>query len=349
MTKYVYVGCSARSKTAGPVNAMYRRPIDGESWEMCGLPDNTEVYNVILHPRDPNTLLAATNSGIWRSEDQGKSWTNLQPTEKGEIMFALHFHPNDPSIVYCGTGLVGLYKSTDGGSTWRKMPTPTVKDHFPGAMLTRIMRLAINPKDPDVLYAGMEVNGIMRSDDGGETWVDLNPQFLKFAEDPAMHSMIITKDPSEGLLDVHSISVSEAHPNSVFLACRMGMFRGDQRGTEWVDLDIGRYSEGKVRYGREIIPAPWDAREMYCCASDHARGTHGRVYKSVDGGENWERFDHGITTRAPMIGVGLDATDRNSVHIVTRLQSFSSLDGGRNWREIPMPSEAGSAVTIVVG
>lgn len=349
MQKYLYVGCSARSKTAGPLNGLYRRTPEGDTWDLCGLPDNTEVYNVVLHPDDSKVVFAATNSGIWRSNDQGNTFTLLQPSAQGEIMFAILFHPVDPQIVYCGTGPVGLYKSVDGGASWRKMPAPQVADRFPGAMLTRIMRMAINADEPDVLWAGMEVNGMMRSPDGGETWEDLNPEFIKFADDPAMQSMIITKDPTEGMLDVHSISVSPAAPGAVFVACRMGMFRGDNKGKTWSDIDIGRYSDGKIRYGREIIPAPWDPNVMFCCASDHARGTLGRLYKSVDGGKNWVQFDKGITTKAPMIGIAPDPADRNVFHCVTRLQSFTSTDAGNTWREVPLPAEAGSAVTIAIG
>lgn len=349
MQKYVYVGCSARSKTAGPVNALFRRTAESDRWEMCGLPDNTEVYHVTLHPNDTKVVFAATNRGLYRSDDQGSTWTILVETVTGEIMFSILFHPLDPQVIFVGTGPIGLLKSLDGGKTWRRMPAPNVSDRFAGAMLTRIMRMAISPHEPDVLWAGMEVNGLMRSDDGGETWTDLNDHLIALAKDPNLQSTIITKDPSEGMLDVHSISVSTAAPGAVFVACRMGLFRGDEKGAKWTDMGIGRYSEGQVRYGREILPAPWDPKVMFACVGNHARGEHGRLYRSEDTGANWKQLDNGVSVVTPMIGVAVDRDGQQSIHCVGRKQSFSSLDGGKTWRELPMPAEAGSAVTIAFG
>jgi len=85
----------------------------------------------------------------------------------------------------------------------------------------------------DVIWAGMEVNGAMRSDDGGESWTDLNDNLAALSRQPHLESALLTKDKAEGMLDVHAICVSPAAPETPFLALRMGLFRGEDRGMHW--------------------------------------------------------------------------------------------------------------------
>ena len=88
---------------------------------------------------------------------------------------------------------------------------------------------------PDVIYAALEVSGVIRSTDGGETWTDLSAPLIKLAEAPHLKSRIGSDIDSEGMLDSHAFAVSAAAPGTAFLAVRMGVFRTDDRGATWSD------------------------------------------------------------------------------------------------------------------
>jgi len=349
MQSYVYIGVSAR--TGGVVSGLFRRAVDGEAWQRLqgGLPDEVHVHAITVHPDDPAIVLAATGTGLYRSLDQGVNWVRLVEPAPGEQMWSVLVHPANHRTILTGTAPLGVYRSDDGGETWRLMPRPAIAERMVGAFPSRVMRLAGAPARPDEIWAGMEVNGAMRSEDGGESWRDCSDDLARLAKQPHLQSAILTKDKAEGMLDVHAVCVSPAAPGKAFLALRMGLFCSDDGGKSWEDLGIGRHA-AHLRYGRDIVVAPWDANVMYACVADAARGQAGRLYRSGDQGQNWAQFDHGIEVRSTMMAVALNPDDPEQAHCVTRLgQSFGTLDGGRSWREFLLPEGAGAAVAIACG
>ncbi|MGE0415673.1 MAG: WD40/YVTN/BNR-like repeat-containing protein [Acetobacteraceae bacterium] len=347
MPSHVYVGVSNR--TGGVVSGLYRRPEESDRWDLCGLPDGTHVHAIAVHPDDPAVVLVATSAGLLRSNDRGKTWTCLVEAEPPEQMWSVQFHPNDPRIILTGTAPLGLHRSDDGGRTWRRMPRPAIAERMVGAFPSRIMRMGIAPSRPDVIWAGMEVNGAMRSDDGGESWTDLSDELVALSHQPHLESAILTKDKSEGMLDVHAICVSPSMPETPFLALRMGLFRGEDRGAAWTDLKIGQHA-AHLRYGRDIVVAPWDPGTLFACVADSSRGDAGRLYRSDDIGTTWRQIDHDVTVSSTMMGVGLNPADPSRIHCVARRgQTFSTSDGGQTWREVSLPAEAGTAVAIACG
>ena len=347
MTQYLYAGVSAR--TGGTFSGLYRRPIEGDGWQAGGLPADTHVHAITTHPDDPAVVFAAASSGLWRSNDQGVSWVRLVEPAAGEQMWSVLFHPGDSRIVLTGTAPLGLYRSDDGGQTWRKMPKPAIAEQMVGAFPSRIMRMAIAPARPDVIWAGLEVNGAMVSHDGGESWRDASDSLVRMSDQPHLRSAILTKDTAEGMLDVHALCVSPAAPDTAFLALRMGLFRSDDDGQSWTDLGIGRHA-AHLRYGRDIVVAPWDDRTLYACIADSSRGDAGRLYRSTDLGAHWTQLDHGVSVNSTMMAVALPGGDRRQAHCVTRRgQCFSTFDDGGSWRESALPADAGMAVALACG
>src|SRR5262249_31370390 len=164
-----------------------------------------------------------------------------------------------------------------------------VKMSFP----TRVTRLAADPSRPEELYAGLEVDGVLRSADGGESWEDASAALVKLADRPHLKSRIVSDTDIEGMMDTHALCVSSAQPGTVFLAVRMGLFKSADRGTTWEDMEIGRFSP--LTYARDVQVSPHDARTLYACLSPAARSEDGSLYRSRDLGATWQRLDRGVT------------------------------------------------------
>ncbi|HEV8439312.1 MAG TPA: hypothetical protein VGT40_14565 [Methylomirabilota bacterium] len=339
MTTRVYAGAAqgpdGQTSRAGGI---FRRVIGDGGWQRLGggLPDDAEVRAIAIHPRDPQVIYAGTQHGPYRSADGGEHWAALAFPDAGMTVWCFLFHPRDPNVLYAGTAPAAVYRSADGGDTWRRLralePAGRVKMSF----ATRVTRLAADPSHPEELYAGLEVDGIQRSLDGGETWEDCSQDLVKLAERPHLKSRIVSDTEIEGMMDTHALAVSSAQPGTVFLALRMGLFRSADRGQTWEDMEIGRFSP--LTYARDVQVSPHDARTLYACLSPAARSEDGSLYRSDDLGQSWRRVDHGVKAHSTMMSMAVHAKDPNQIYCASRGgQVFGTPDGGASWREYRLP------------
>jgi photosystem II stability/assembly factor-like uncharacterized protein len=334
---HVYVGAAPR--VSGSVGGLFRRAAGNGHWEAMGkgLPEPAEVQVITIHPTDPDVIYLGTQDGPYRSTDRGATWERLGfPDEKMEI-WSIQVHPGNPRVLYAGTSPVAVYRSDDGGDHWRRLPNARQPEHVKMAFACRVMRLAVDPNHPDHVYAGLEVGGVMRSLDAGESWTDCSADLLRLATQPRLKSKIQSDSEAEGMMDAHALAVSAAKPDTVFLAVRMGLFRSEDQGGRWEDMQIGRFSP--LTYARDVRVAPSDPRTLYACLSPAARSEDGSLYRSRDLGQTWTRFDHGVKANSTMMGVALHPRDPDQVHCVSRFgQVFSTEDGGRTWLESGLPA-----------
>jgi photosystem II stability/assembly factor-like uncharacterized protein len=263
-------------------------------------------------------------------------------------IWSICLHPKDPRIVYAGVSPPGVYRSDDGGDTWRKTADPGLPDRVIMGFACRVMRLAVDPNSPDDIYATLEANGTMRSGNRGETWEDCTADLIRFCEEPKYRSRIGSQTEIEGMLDGHALAVSAAAPGTVFLANRMGLFRSDDRGEHWQDMEINRFSP--LTYGRDIRVSPHDPKVMYAALSPAARSTDGSIYRSDDVGRTWKRFDHDVKAEATMMAVAAHPGDPNQVYGVSRAgQLFGTQDGGKTWYEHRLPEGARDLYAVACG
>jgi hypothetical protein len=343
--KYVYAGVTrwagGGSKVPKPntLGGVFRMRLGEYRWEhkVNGFPEIIHVHCVTVHPDDPAVLFAGTQDGPYRSSDRGESWQRMDFQPRDRQVWSICVHPADPNIVFAGTSPVGVYKSEDGGEHWQPVAGSDLPSRLDvGKFVNRVMRFAIDPNFPDEIYAGMEVAGAMRSLDGGATWEDTNDTLLAWGEKPAYHSKVLTQDLREGMMDIHAICATPALPHTPILALRMGLFAGRDCGTDWDDLEVGRFSE--LTYARDIRVAPQDPKTLYACLSDSSHGVTGSLCKSTDAGESWRRIDHTVKAETPAMALALDPDDAGNIFFTTRSgQVFATEDGGTNWAEYRLP------------
>ena len=221
-------------------------------------------------------------------------------------IWSVCIHPKNPRIVYAGATPPGVYRSDDGGDTWRKMADPGLPDRVIMGFACRVMRLDVDPNSPDDVYATLEANGAMRSRNRGESWEDCTADLIRFCEEPKYRAGSAARPRSRACSTAMRWRVSAAAPGTVFLANRMGLFRSNDRGEHWQDMEINRFSP--LTYGRDIRVSPHDPKVMYACLSPAARSTDGSIYRSDDVGQTWKRFDHGVKAEATMMGVAVHPT-----------------------------------------
>jgi Sortilin, neurotensin receptor 3,/BNR/Asp-box repeat len=331
-----WVQASQETRTQG----LFRLADDSGGWRYVGggLPDPVEVRTIVVRPGHPDNVYVGTQVGPYVSEDGGESWRAMALPGKEKVVWSILLHPTDPKTIYVGTENTEVFRSRDGGESFEKLPTFEPVGYCKMGFNSRVIRLALDPSDPDTIYAGLEVGGVLRSLDGGDSWEDCNPSLLKLAEEPHLKSQIGSDTDTEGMMDSHSLTVSPAHPGSVILATRMGLFRSDDKGSNWYEMDIGRYSP--LTYARDVQVSPHDPETMHAALSVAAVSDAGSLYRSQDFGQTWKRFDHDVEINSTLMIVA--TTDRSPDRVwcaARRGQVFGTEDGGKSWLEFPLPPD----------
>lgn len=329
---------------------LFRRSDDGGDWECLatGLPTNAEVHAILVRPDNPNEIFAGTQDGPYHSTDGGDHWQRLGFPEPGVMIWSLTIHPTRPNVLYAGSAPIALYRSLDGGANWHQLRNAVTPAHCERAGFdSRVLRITVDPRRPDDIYAALEVSGVIRSTDGGDTWSDMSAPLIKFADLPRYQSNVGGRHCGvcEGMLDSHATAISPAAPETVFLGLRMGLFRSDDRGKTWHDTEIGRFSP--LTYCHDIIVSAHDPRVLYTCLSPAAFSTDGSLYRSADLGETWHRIDHGIKPESTLMAVAEHPADPARITCVTRGgQVFGTKDSGASWQEYRLPPGVEDVYTV---
>ena len=196
-TIYVGSGEGIQRPDLSVGDGIYKSTDAGKTWQNIGLKDGQQIGGIAIDPTNDNIVFVAvlghpygpnTERGVFRTIDGGKTWTRVLYKDENTGAIQVTIDPNNPKIIYAdlwagrqgpwengawnGTES-GLYKSTDGGDTWKKLVTglPTVAQG-----LGRI-GFCIAPSNSNRLYATVdagEKGGIYRSDDAGETWKNMS-------------------------------------------------------------------------------------------------------------------------------------------------------------------------------
>ena len=336
-----YVGRADQKGSVG----VFSRQADTGRWDH--VVKDIEAYTVNIHPTNPNVVFAGTADGVYRSTDRGKSFqrTNFPGTKQ---IWSFLVDANDRNLVYAGGSPISMYRSEDCGETWRELPNPGMPDRAVMPFPCRVMRMAQQPDKPATIFAALEVNGVMKTTDGGESWTDCSTDLIRLAQQPHLKSKIVSDTYNEGMLDGHAIAISPADPNRVILAVRMGLFETEDGGKTWQDMELGRFSP--TTYGRDIKVSPQDGNTLYAALSVAAASKDGAIYRSTDRGVSWKRFDK-VQVHGTIMSVALHNTDPDQVYIGARYDGeiYGTEDGGAPWNALPLPSGVKDIYSVAVG
>lgn len=341
MTGTVYAGVghwqasSPKVRTCG----FFRRRSGDAGWQSLtrGLPRDPEVRAIELHPGDPRIVFAGTQDGVYRSDDGGDSWTSLNLPGEMRTVWSIAFDPRDADTMFVGVEGFAIWRTRDGGAEWQLLDVPAPGGIPECPFATRVTRIAVDPNDSDRVYAGLEVLGVVRSLDGGDSWADVSGDLLGLAAaNEHLQSGLLTGDPHEGMVDIHAISVSRNQPGKVYLANRMGLFSTEDAGENWTELGIGRFSP--VTYARDVYVSSHDPERIFAALSPASVSDAGALWCSDDGARSWRRFDADLPIAATLMKVAESPLDPARVCCGARNgQVFGTEDAGATWRDMPLP------------
>jgi photosystem II stability/assembly factor-like uncharacterized protein len=317
---------------------LYRRRAGQTAWEQVrnGLPDDLQVNAIVVRPNDKRSMYIGTQRGLFHTADGGESWQDMGLETGEKDIYSILLHPGDPKTIYVGLDYAAIAKTTDGGKSWRMLPTVQPAGALDGCFPVRVLRMALDPSNPDELYAAMEVGGIIRSLDGGETWEDMSEPLIEMSKQSHLKSKILSDSETEGMMDLHALTISSVQPGKVWIANRMGLFVSEDRGEHWQEFGIKRYSD--LAYGRDIMVSPHDPKVFYAALSKSSRGDAGSLCRSADTGETWQRVDHDIEINSTVMSLTVSGDDPDRVYFAARLgQIFGTEDGGKTWDSMPLP------------
>jgi hypothetical protein len=323
------------SQTSGWFGQVIQRSDDGgKTWDAPGGGVTT----------GPDGMLAGeSNRFIYDdSPETGKPLTTHQfydGTQKPWVFKRVwHLEPSldDPDAVYAGVEDAALFRSTDGGKSWRELPGlrghGTGPKWQPGAGGMCLHTILLDPSRPDRLFTAISSAGAFRSDDGGANWKPitkgLNSQYLP---DPA----------AEVGHCVHRIAMHPSRPDTLYMQKHWDVLRSDDAGDNWKEVsgnlptDFGFVIEVHASEPETIYVVPIKSDSEHYPLDGKLR-----VYRSRTGGNEWEALTNGLPQRDCYVNVlrdamSVDSLDPCGVYFgTTGGQVYASADAGGTWAPI---------------
>lgn len=327
-------------------NGVYKSTDGGKTWTNIGLKDTQHIASVIVHPRNPDIVLVAalghaygpnSERGVFRTTDGGKTWDKVLYKDEKTGAIDVVFDPNNPNVLFAALYEVqrtpwslnsggpgsGLYRSTDGGITWKHLEGRGL----PSGILGRI-GVSVSGGDSNRVYALIEAkdaSGLYRSDDGGDSWSNLNSD--QRLTQRAWYFSHIFADPKS--------------TDTVYML-NTGLFRS---------RDGGR--------SLELLPAPHgDHHGLWIDPANPQRminSNDGGATITTDGGKSWTtqynqptaQFYHVATDNQFLYHVYGAQQDNSTVSIASRAddgyigrQHWYDVGGGESGYVVPDPRDA---------
>ena len=313
---YVGTGEGCIRSTSSYGDGVYKSTDAGKTWTNIGLKDSRQIGRMIVHPKDANIVFVAAlghefgpneERGVFRTVDGGKTWEKVLYEDDKTGAIDLAFDPTNPHIVFAAMwqanrtpwGLTdggpgsGLYRSTDGGTTWKRLEG----NGLPSGVLGRI-GVSVSGGESNRVYALIEAEkgGLYGSDEGGDHWTLLNGDRNLFQR--AWYYIHVFADPK--------------NPDVIYIL-NVRAFRSNDGGKTFARISVPHGDN----HGLWIDPTNTDRMIL---------GNDGGATISYDGAKNWTRQDsqptaqfyHVATDNAFPYRIYGDQQDNSSVRILSR-------------------------------
>ncbi len=293
---------------------------------------NTDVGDLAVDPKTPQTVYAGTLGGVFKTTNGGTAWTAVNAGLTNTSVEALAIDPSNPQTVYAGTG-GGVFKTTNGGTAWALANsgllgsvTALVIDPVNSQTLYAAVggtssnvykttnggtswtaaatglksnitafALTVDPKTPQTLYAGVRGNGVYKTTDGGTSWTAVN----------------------SGIPDgttTYGIAVDPSNPQTVYAGTAVGMFKTTSGGTSWTAVNTGLTNTGIL----SVAIAPSSPPTLYAGTDE------GGVFRSTDGAATWAAFNAGLPDQTTVYAFAVDPSNSQTVYAGTGTGVYKS-------------------------
>lgn len=279
------------------------------------------------------TLLAGSyGNGLYRSEDGGGTWTRADAGLTASAFRCLAPDPLHPGALLAGTEPARLFRSTDDGRTWRELDgiadIPRYEQwYLPYSPRAGAIRnVYAPPGSTGRLFASVEVGGLLRSDDGGATWVG---------------ELVIDDD------DIHFITGHPEQPDLLYAALGYASlaYRGRAEGRRFGGIARSRdggqtWRKLETDYTRAVLIPP-SRPHLVLAAPAPQVGRDGRIVVSADGGDSWEPAGDGVATPMPdMVELFVAAPDDTIWAVCSGGRLLRATAGEWHWRSALPPGAA---------
>jgi len=296
----------------------------GDAFSVETVLDGGRGQCIAADPNDAQRVFVGSHGrGLWRSADGGASFEDARLPQ--DDVFSVAVSPAD-GTVYAGCEPSMLFRSRDGGTTWeelssmREIPSAPTWSFPPRPWTSHVRWIAPSPHDADRLLVGIELGGVMLSEDGGETWKDHRP-----GAQP----------------DCHALAWHPEVEGRAYEAAGGGAAWSSDGGETWRAADDGR----DRHYTWALAVDPADPERWYVSASPGPMQAHGsrsaeaHIYRWQGDGP-WERLTGGLPDPLESMPYAVATVDGVLFAALSDGQTYRSDDRGESWRPLTLEGDS---------
>jgi len=325
------------SQTSGWFGQIIQRSDDGgQTWHQPGTPTGQELKSPEGFP------MGESNKFVYDTSPQtGRPLTTHQwydgTQHPWEFKRVWHLEPSlsDPQTVFAGVEDAAMFKTVDGGKTWREL-AGLRQAHgdkwMPGAGGMGLHTILLDPTNPQRMYIAISAAGAFRTDDGGMNWKPINK---------GLKSNYIPDPEAEVGHCVHRIALHRDKPQVLYMQKHWDVMRSDNAGESWHEVsgnlpcDFGFPIDVHAHEPRTIYVVPIKSDSEHYPPEGKLR-----VYRSRTGGDEWEPLTNGLPQKDCYVNIlrdamAVDSLDECGIYFgTTGGQVYVSPDGGDHWTAI---------------